>query len=156
MSFNKQVKKKVLMESRTRRSKKAISPVLATVILIAITLIAAVAIGGFVFGLFGTFTSTAQVSAGTVTCSGTPEVCTLPLQNIGSANTAITGVCNMNLAGGNYVGTAAMVSGSLKAGSSAKVTCTGPASEHAAAGSQITGYVILGNGAEVLFVATAA
>jgi len=144
------------MEFRRHRGRKAISPVLATVILIAITLIAAVAVGGFIFGLFGTFTSTAQVSAGTVTCSGTPEVCTLPLQNIGSGNTAITGVCNMNFAGGNYVGTAAIASGSLKAGSSAIVTCTGPAGPHAAAGTQVTGYVTLGDGAEVLFAATAA
>ena len=139
-----------------RRSKRAISPVLATVILIAITLIVAVAVGGFVFGLFGTFTSTAQVSAGTVTCSGTPEVCTLVLQNTGTANTVITGVCNLNFNGGSYVGTAALVSGSLKAGSSASVTCTGPASQHATAGTQITGYLALGNGAEVLFAGTAA
>ena len=36
--------------------RSGISPILATVILIAITLIAAVAIAGFVFGLFGSFT----------------------------------------------------------------------------------------------------
>jgi len=144
------------MEFRKFRSEKAISPVLATVLLIAITLIAAVAVGGFVFGLFGTFTSTAQVSAGVGTCTGTPEVCTLSLQNVGSGNTVITGVCDMNFAGGSYLSTAAVVSGSLKAGSSATVTCTGPASQHAPAGSQITGFVTLGNGAEVLFAATAA
>ncbi|MEM0287404.1 MAG: type IV pilin N-terminal domain-containing protein [Nitrososphaerota archaeon] len=49
-------------KARDKGKKKAISPVIATVILIAITLIAAVAIGGFVFGLFGSFTSSAQVS----------------------------------------------------------------------------------------------
>ena len=43
------------------RKRKAISPVLATVILIAITLIAAIAVAGFVFGLFGSFTSSATV-----------------------------------------------------------------------------------------------
>jgi len=144
------------MEFRTRKSKKGISPVLATVLLIAITLIAAIGVGGFVFGLFGTFTSTAQVSAGVATCSGTPEVCTLVLQNTGSGNTAITGVCNMNFAGGSYISTAALVSGSLKAGNIGTVTCTGPGSQHAAPGSQITGYVTLGNGAEVLFAASAA
>ena len=136
-------------------TRRGISPVLATVILIAITLIASVGIGGFVFGLFGTFTSTAQVSAGTVTCSGTPEVCTISLQNIGSANTAITGVCTLNFAGGPYPGTAALVSGSLNAGSSGAVTCTGPAGQHAVSGTQITGYVTLGSGAEVLFAGTA-
>lgn len=48
---------------RPRMSKRrAVSPVIATVILIAITLIAAVAIAGFVFGLFSGFTSTPQVT----------------------------------------------------------------------------------------------
>lgn len=37
--------------------RRGISPILATVILIAITLIAAVMIAAFVFGLFGTFTT---------------------------------------------------------------------------------------------------
>jgi len=139
------------------RSKcKGISPILATVILIAITLIAAIAISGFVFGLFGTFTSTAQVSAGAVACSGTPELCAIALQNIGSANTAITGTCTMNFGGGSYLSTAAMVSGSLKAGSSGVISCTSPGLLHAVAGTQITGYVMLGNGAEVLFAGTAA
>jgi len=45
------------MKINSSRRRKAISPVLATVILIAITLIAAIAVAGFVFGLFGTFTS---------------------------------------------------------------------------------------------------
>jgi len=144
------------MEIPRHRNKKAISPVLATVILIAITLIASTAIAGFVFGLFGTFTSTAQVSAGTVTCSGTPEVCLVPLQNTGSGNTAITGVCNLAFAGGPYVGTAVMTSGSLGAGSSGVVSCTASGTSHAAAGTEITGSISLGNGAYVLFAGTAA
>lgn len=39
------------------KPRKGINPVAATVILIAITLTAAIAIAGFVFGLFGSFTS---------------------------------------------------------------------------------------------------
>ena len=141
--------------SRRRKNRRAISPVLATVHLIAITLIASTAIAGFVFGLFGTFTSTAQVSAGTVSCSGTPEVCVVPLQNTGSGNTAITGVCNLAFAGGPYVGTA-VLTGSLQAGGGGLVSCTAPGSAHAAAGSEVTGSITLGNGAYVLFAGTAA
>ena len=144
------------MKLRRDAGMKGISPVLATVLLIAITLIAAVGLGGFVFGLFGTFTSTAEVTAGSVTCSGTPEVCTLVLENTGSGNAAIIGACDMNFAGGSYRSTAAIVSGSLNAGNSGTVTCTGPGSQHAALGTQVTGYVTLGSGAEVLFAATAA
>jgi len=141
---------------RQGKSRGAISPVLATVLLIAITLIASTAIAGFVFGLFGTFTSTAQVSAGTVSCSKTPEVCVVPLQNTGSGNTAITGVCNLAFAGGPYVGVAVLTSGSLQAGGSGLVSCTAPGSAHAAAGSEVTGSITLGNGAYVLFAGTAA
>jgi archaeal type IV pilus assembly protein PilA len=70
--------------------RKAISPVIATVILIAITLIAAIAIAGFVFGLFGSFTSSAQVTA-TASCvaAGTPPTCTVSLSNTGTASTNV-------------------------------------------------------------------
>jgi flagellin-like protein len=90
-----------------RKNRKAISPVLATVILIAITLIAAIAIAGFVFGLFGSFTSTAQVSGSAVdmtaahanaaaaapTCqAGIPgaAVSYLALRNTGTASASVT------------------------------------------------------------------
>src|SRR5215471_8647997 len=72
----------------TKQKKKAISPVLATVILIAITLIAAIAIAGFVFGLFGTFTTTAQVSASSVTCTHAgvgASNCVIVLSNTGNS-----------------------------------------------------------------------
>ena len=144
------------MQRDPKHRRKAISPVLATVILIAITLIAAVAVSGFVFGLFGTFTNTARVSAGTVSCSGTPEVCVATLQNTGSASTAITGVCTLGFAGGPYQGTAAQLTGNLNAGSIATVSCTGPALSHATAGTQVTGAIAIGNGAWVLFAGTAA
>ena len=124
--------------------------------LIAITLIASIAVAGFVFGLFGTFISTALVSAGSVSCSGTPEVCVIPLQNSGSANTALSGVCTLAFGGGSYVSTATLLSGSLNAGSTATISCTTPGSLHANSGSQVVGSVSLGNGAYVLFAALTA
>ena len=42
---------------RSHRRSRGVSSIIATVILIAITLVAAVAVGGFVFGLMGQFTS---------------------------------------------------------------------------------------------------
>ena len=77
------------MQITNVKGRKAISPVIATVILIAITLIAAIAIAGFVFGLFGSFTSNAEVTA-TATCSATsPYDCTVTLSNTGTANTNV-------------------------------------------------------------------
>jgi flagellin-like protein len=143
------------MKVVTERNRKGISPVLATVVLVAITLVAATAIAGFIFGLMGTFTSTAQVAAGGSSCSGTPEVCTISLQNIGSANVGITGVCNVKFGGNNYLSSAVILSGNLNAGNTASVGCTAPGSAHATSGTQIVGSVSVGNGAYVQFAATA-
>jgi flagellin-like protein len=95
--------------------RKAISPIIATVLIIAVTLIAAVAIGGFVFGIFGSASATANVqvtgavapaaSFGTVaadltayTCASTPPTAASPatpyivLANTGTASASVTGV----------------------------------------------------------------
>ena len=83
-------------EKVRRKNRKAISPVLATVILIAITLIAAIAIAGFVFGLFGSFTSSAQVSVvNTALKDGTAAAGptgTIGAQNTGTSNANINSV----------------------------------------------------------------
>lgn len=134
--------------------RRAISPVLATVILIAVTLIAAIAISGFVFGLFGTFTNTARVEATSYVCSGMPEVCTVGIQNIGTANTSLAGTCTLAFAGNLYTGAAALTSGSLNGGNQGVVTCTGPAGSHANVGSHIQGMILLNNGVKVLFSAS--
>lgn len=79
--------------------RRAISPVIATVILIAITLIAAIAIAGFVFGLFPGFTASAQVTQGTSNLSAT---------KLNTANVTNTGgfvaECFKTPGAGSYVG----------------------------------------------------
>src|SRR5271157_1307332 len=81
-----------------KRTRKGISPVLATVILIAITLIAAIAVAGFVFGLFGSFTSSATVTAQVTSCTSATGICDVTLTNTGTSNVAITG-CSVQIAG---------------------------------------------------------
>jgi flagellin-like protein len=78
---------------KKKNKRKAISPVLATVILIAITLIAAIAVAGFVFGLFGSFTSTARIADvqaqlpdGIITAAG------LAFQNTGTSNAMVNSI----------------------------------------------------------------
>ena len=80
------------MQIVNSRKRKAISPVLATVILIAITLIAAIAIAGFVFGLFGTFTNNAQVSVTAVSVSNDGATYTLRFQNSGTIAATVNSV----------------------------------------------------------------
>jgi flagellin-like protein len=152
-------------EKVLRKNRKAISPVLATVILIAITLIAAIAVAGFVFGLFGTFTSTAQVQASVTSCvaSGSgataQETCSLVLTNSGNANTLITGVCSLTFGGSTYTATASATGTStttVPSGGSGTYQCQDAAGtgHSAGAGSQVTGAVILSNGGNALFSGT--
>ena len=97
------------MRTRFRESgRRAISPIIATVLIIAVTLIAAVAIGGFVFGIFGSTSSSAQVSvtsqnlvaadllaantASSPTCNVAGAADDITLTNTGTAATSVTGV----------------------------------------------------------------
>lgn len=64
------------MRVRVARKRKGLSPVIAEVILIAVTVAIAVAAGGYFFGLFGTQTSKPSVSirnAQLIPCSSTPD-----------------------------------------------------------------------------------
>jgi len=145
-------------EKVLRKNRKAISPVLATVILIAITLIAAVAIAGFVFGLFGTFTKTAQVSLGAASCTdgvlGFRTACTLSWTNTGNANTATAGTCSISYGGTTLQGAISAGGGTLASGASGSLTCTanaGAGNPAMVAGESASGAVSLTNGGSALF-----
>ena len=144
------------MRINSPKRRRAISPVLATVILIAITLIAAIAIAGFVFGLFGTFTSTARVQASVTSCaqaagvSPQDEVCNLILTNSGNANTATTGSCSLTFGGHTYTGATA-VGTIVPSGGSVAAVCTAGTAADPGAGAQVTGAVIMANGGNALF-----
>jgi len=158
------------MDLRPKHNRRrAISPVLATVILIAITLIAAIAVAGFVFGLFGSFTSSATVTeigsnfaaAGTGTtaltlaatpCGTTPSGYYLEFSNTGTANTAINSVSL------TYGGSTSSVSISnpsancvAKAGAQEYVYFTTLGTVQAASGERYTGSAALGNGGSVSY-----
>ena len=126
------------------RKRKAISPILATVILIAITLIAAVAIAGFVFGLFGSFTSSAQVSVSVSTCTGTKSHldCTFVARNTGSGSTSITG---MTATYGATVSPATFTAQQVAAGGTATFSASFPVTG-LTAGTMVTGGAALANG----------
>jgi archaeal type IV pilus assembly protein PilA len=146
-----------------KNKRKAISPVLATVILIAITLIAAIAIAGFVFGLFGSFTSSANVSASVTSCqyNGTHEICDLSLINSGSANTGASS-CSMTYGGATVSGTVTLFSdpalstaaANIKAGVTTYGICTSTGGA-AGAGVRVTGSISTTNGGSVPFTGTA-
>jgi len=142
------------MNINSARRRKAISPVLATVILIAITLIAAIAIAGFVFGLFGSFTSTAQVTVSySSLAGGAVPAGTMLVLNSGTSNT------NANAVSLTYGGQtcSAAITGSpvtLTAGKAPGITLTvtaGSCTTVPAHGQAFTGSLSLSNGAQVPF-----
>ena len=144
------------MQIVNTKKRKAISPVLATVILIAITLIAAIAIAGFVFGLFGSFTSTARVSVSVTSCAfgATNEACILSAINTGTANVNAVS-CSLTYGGTTYAGTITGAPAAIGATSTAvSLTCTGPTTA-AGAGVSVVGSVALSNGGSAPFSGTA-
>lgn len=140
-------------EKVRRKNRKAISPVLATVILIAITLIAAVAIAGFVFGLFGSFTSTAQVQANSPSCTKIAlSVCTIQMSNTGSASTSVGAGTVLTLVFGGVRDTGTCAAATLTAGAVTTVTCTVVGGVTVpTAGEAFTGSVVLANGGSAAF-----
>jgi len=139
------------------KKRKAISPVLATVILIAITLIAAIAVAGFVFGLFGSFTSSALISVSSASIAhgvaATPFVGSVVAQNTGTSNAQVTAVtvtyggqtCSPAITGGPQTVTAGAAPGIT-------VTLTsGTCGAASTSGESFSGSFSLSNGGQAAF-----
>jgi len=157
----------------TQSRRKAISPVLATVILIAITLIAAIAVAGFVFGLFGSFTSTAQVGGvqeyilaadsskatglTSATCAAAAGADYIAFKNTGTGSTSIN---TFSLIYGGQTLSASAAGGAackLVAGGATvyvNLVFSGAAGPTTSSGQQFTGSVGLSNGATAQYTGT--
>ncbi|MGD0318913.1 MAG: archaellin/type IV pilin N-terminal domain-containing protein [Nitrososphaerales archaeon] len=137
------------------KKRKAISPVLATVILIAITLIAAIAVAGFVFGLFGTFTSSATLTINSATVSCTVptlagvSTCTMDVVNTGSGSTSITSAGPATGLGVTFAMAGPISIPANSAG--VNITLT---SAHASPGQVASGYLVVTSGANLGFSVT--
>ena len=137
------------------KSRKAISPVIATIILVAVTLVISVAVGGYIFGLFGGYTQTAQAQ---ITSSaliknaagGNPPTVTLQASNTGVTAVTATGG-TLTIGGATYVLT---VNGTVPATSlpvALPATVTGLLSSAINVGQTYTGIITFSNGAQVPF-----
>lgn len=131
------------------KKRKAISPVLATVILIAITLIAAIAVAGFVFGLFGSFTSSALVTASVTNCSATSKSCNVLLINSGTANANVGTVCSMTFGGVSHAGITNTTATITAGGAAVGLLCTVGGSP--VQGQALVGQVGISNGGQIQF-----
>ncbi len=154
--------------------RRAISPIIATVLIIAVTLIASVAIGGFVFGIFAQGQNSAQVavtgtallassfltggSTKTFTCATTSSGSYLTLTNTGSGSASVATI-SFTWAGGNtaYTGPTSCnigASGSATATTYLLFPTTSTITPSAISGQTYTGTVTLSNGAQLLLTGT--
>ena len=158
--------------------RRAISPIIATVLIIAVTLIAAVAIGGFVFGIFGSASQTAQVAVTTVTApagdfaaaadtftcatAATAGNAYIVLTNTGTAAATVTGV-TIIWAGVNNaftdpatceVGAAGAAGATVASTEYINLPAASVLTADATTGATVQGQVTLSNGAQVLFSGT--
>jgi archaeal type IV pilus assembly protein PilA len=144
-----------LMKFMHTRERKAISPIIATVLIIAVTLIAAVAIAGFVFGIFSSGASTAQVAVTAISCSSSGNACIMTLTNTGNAVTNPGGTGVITYAGVSQPLTTTTTSNIPAGGGNLQVTYSmGAPATAPVAGQQYTGYVALANGEQVQFAGT--
>lgn len=138
-----------------------VSEILATVILIAITLIAGVAVSGYAFGLFGSLGQMADVKVGpTAACSATAaggtydgitivrDQCVIPVTNAGTASGLIT-ACNIGTAHANTYSLHTAAASTIAAGASDVLVCTFTTGTFAGlgarAGSAVSGAITVNN-----------
>ena len=131
--------------SRPHNAKKGISPVIATIILIAITIVIAIAVAGWVFGLFGSYSRTQAVTivASASSCTASGNYCQIMVSNQGGS--AVT-VVSASVDGQTIP--AASISGStvIPAGASSPVTIYFPSSNSYIAGQTVQVQLGLSNG----------
>jgi len=140
---------------REGHRRKGVSPVIAEVLLIVVSLIAGVALGGFAFAIMGAYNHPAEVVAQVMSCapsSGPSETCMINLTNLGSSTVGTTS-CSVIVNGSNLIGTLTSKGIVPAGGTLTSVSCTAYGAS-GAEGSAIVGSILLSNGASVLFAGT--
>src|SRR2546427_9549025 len=164
------------MSNFRSRGRRAISPIVATVLIVAVTLVASVAIAGFVFGIFASQGNTAQVSVTATamkaadflaagqstgfTC-GSADGSYLTLTNSGTAPASVTsmtlvvaGVSNTFALTAGICTVAAVGAAANNPQSLLFVARQAHTTVNAVAGNAFTGTVTLNNGAVLIFAGT--
>ena len=131
---------------RVKRSKKAVTPVIATIILIAATIVLALVVGAYTFGLFGSNVKTVTLTSATLyggtelQASGTlgTSYVTFSLNNPGSGS-SITGV-TLTGSGITSVTTWQYVLTGSTTGNAVTFAATALGQPNALTGGQVTSY----------------
>jgi len=148
------------------KGRRGISVITATVLIVAATLVAFAAVAGYVFGILGTGSNTANVTVTSVSLSahGVATNGTITFANSGTATTQVPKDAVLSL---SYGGTSCAYSNTNGAsvaitggGGTANLAVKGVASgafctgTNAAAGESFTGSVALANGEPATFTGT--
>ena len=139
---------------KARRS--GVSDIVATVLIVAATLIAFTAVAGYVFGIFGSSTATANVSISSTSFSASGSSGTLTLANTGTTtvNTLTTNAVTLSYGGKtcslSISPVVTVVSSSTASFAISYAAAGNPcAGDPATAGQRFTGTVAMGNGESV-------
>ena len=131
-----------------KRHRRAVSPVFAELNLLFVSLIAGVAVAGFVVQLMDGSLHPALVAVGAASCtSGDTETCVLTLTNTGASSVQVTS-CTIGSQSGDLI---ASSGATVPAGGSATVSCSLGGGQSVAVDSSLTGWLSLTNGARVYF-----
>jgi len=155
--------------------RRAVSPILATVLTIAMAVVASFAVGGFVFGTISqsqiapqitvsgqSLPASAFVTGGsttTITCSTIPSGAYLSLTNTGSAKGTVAGVTitwagtnnAFTLTGGCTVGALGSSTATSYINFPSSNKLTAPGAVNAVSGGKFTGTVTLSGGVRLVF-----
>jgi len=102
------------------KSKKALSPVVAAIILIAVTVAVSIAVAAWMGSLTFTFMATEELKITSIDFDITGDIITVNYQNTGTTDVTITGV---TVTGGN-VTTATLTSATVLKGTSDSINVT--------------------------------
>jgi len=142
-----------------RGSRRAgLSAIVVEFVLVVISLIACIVLGGFTFGTIQIYVPPAEVAAQASSCSAAGNHsfgCMLTLNNQGSRNVATDGICSLNVSGGPVNGTISdggtVPAGGALTGVQCIADVAGPTS-----GALVTGSISLNDGGMAYFTSRAA
>jgi flagellin-like protein len=142
------------MRARSSRARRGVSPVLATLVLMSITISVGAAVAGYSFTLFGHLQTTANVEVVRVTCSVSASDCVLVLRNVGNGVAVVPGPFGCTLYGTTQ---ASSVNGGTGAvgippGQDTGMTCQfNTLPQTAIPGIHVSGTITISNGMQIPF-----
>ena len=137
------------------KRRRAVSVIVAELMMVAVVLIVAVILAGFVYGTMAGYIPPAEVAAQATLCSSSSgsSVCQFILTNLGPRTVNTDGLCTMTVGGSSVAGVlqnggTVPPNGSLN---SAECVVSGG---QAVSGSTVGGTISLSNGAQVYYAGT--